>query len=115
MKPDLTKKQKGFTFIELLITVAIVGILASVAIPAYQSYSHNAANRACLSEMKSYANKVLVELSNGQSASAPTLGVCKDIETPTSTSQTITGKPKNPGTINSICDLSLGAVCKLES
>lgn len=57
------KEMKGFTLIELMIVVLIVGIIASIAMPAYSAYITNAKLTEALTTLRSTGNAMEINLS----------------------------------------------------
>ena len=46
------KKREGFTLIELMIVIAIIGILAAIAIPQFAAYRKKSYNAAAVSDLR---------------------------------------------------------------
>ena len=92
-------QQRGFTLIELMIVVAIIGILASIAVPAYQNYIA----RSQFTEVFGYLNGYKNEMHEYYSESGSCAGVNAYIA-----SNTIQGKY-----IHQVASANVGADCAL--
>ena len=105
-------------WIELMIVVAIIGILAAIAIPAYKEYTVRSSEKACMAETKAYANQVytvMVDPTETDSAPEPASSACVVTkEGTTLAALKVVGTPSVTGAKTTECTFDKGFVCELK-
>lgn len=114
------RNMNGFTLIEVIIVVTIIGILTAFAIPTHSQYVKDAQRSACLSEVKSYSNNVFYLLNDQDDITTPTAPIiqaCQSITDATGwtleTQQKIIANAKLPSNARIECDIPNGTPCKI--
>ena len=113
-------RQFGFTLVELMIVLLIIGILSTIAIPSYHLYISKTQSNTCLSEVKNYSNDILYILNDHDDSTlpiAPAISTCHSITDATGwtleTRQKIIAIAKPPSNARIECDIPNGAPCRI--